>query len=212
MKKLIYLIALIVALAFIITGCVVPVVPPIEQNELTVSKTIVSEGVEYNEIVNSNHKIINKWDLKGSFIAIRNWGLSLSDPTWNYEIHIKEAMEGDFSVGTICFNTTANDGTEIEVIGHVKQTKNNYAYWWGSAGHPQIRNLAAAGIAEYNGVTYNFLFLFNENAMWFTVSQENIENYWNASPETVWPGSLRIYELHSIVSTGQFIMEPKEIH
>jgi len=142
--------------------------------------------------------ILNKWDLKGTFVAFPgyNWGGLAEGATWDYSIHIKETMNGDFSVGTIHF--TSGD---INVIGIVEQTKSDYAYWSKS-------NLAAAGRAEYGGVTYNFLFLYSETAIWFALSQSDLEPSW--SQETVWPGSLRKYQLHS---KGLYEpMDPKNIH
>jgi len=150
--------------------------------------------------VESDHKILNKWGLSGSFEAHSgyNWGGLLEEgATWNYSIQIKEAMSGDYSVGSIRF--TSGD---VEVIGHVKQTKSDYKYWG-------KQNLAAAGTAEYDGITYNFMFLFSERAMWFAISTEPLEDYWLL--ETVWPGSKRNYQLHSKVPDEGFLMDPKNI-
>jgi hypothetical protein len=204
MKKLIYLIVMIAAFGLIISGCI-PMVPPSEQNELgsVISKT--GEIEEFTEnIKNDDHKVRNKWDLKGSFVASPgyNWGGLAEGATWEYSIHIKEAMNGDYSVGSIRFTTG-----DIEVIAHVKQTKSDYLYWYNGWKRP---NLAAAGIAEYDGVTYKFLFLYMDNAMQFALSQAEIEYYWNL--ETFWPGSLRLYQLHSIVADETFIWDPKNIH
>jgi hypothetical protein len=85
----------------------------------------------------------------------------------------------------------------------VKQTKNNYNYWSGE-------NLAAAGTAEYDGITYNFMFLFSKRAMWFALSTEPLEPSW--SDETVWSGGQRAYQLHSKVPDKTFVMDPKNIH
>ena len=201
MKKLIYLIIAITVLGLIVTGCI-PVVPPVEQNELTVSKTIVSEGVEYTEIANnSDHKIRNKWGLKGNFVANPgyNWGGDAEEgATWEYSIHIKEAMNGDYSVGSIRFTTG-----DIEVVGQVKQTKRDYAYWGGDAD-----NIAAAGTAEYNDTTYYFLFLYAERAMWFALSETSYDAYW---PTTIWGGGLRAYQLHSL-NTNDYPLDYKVIH
>ena len=206
MKKLSYLIVLIMALGLIVTGCI-PVVPPSEQNELssTVSKVIiVSEGgEEYINAITNGHKIKNKWDLKGSFVAHGgyNWGgLAEEGATWEYSIHIKEAMSGEFSVGSIRFTTG-----DIEVVGQVKQTARYYNYWSGD-------NIAAAGTAKYNDTTYYFLFLYAERAMWFALSETSYDLCW---PDTVWgkgcEGS-RAYQLHSIVDAGQFTLDYKLIH
>ena len=147
-------------------------------------------------------QIANKWDLKGSLVAYPgyNWGGLAEGATWEYSIHIKEAISGEFSVGSIHFVTVDNI-VDIEVTGIVEQTKSDYNYW-------STPNLAAAGRAEYDGVMYNFLFLYNEDNMWFTLSEEDLEPSW--SQETVWDGSLRKYQLHSI---GLYEpMDPKNIH
>lgn len=153
-----------------------------------------------NNIVKEDHKIKNKWDLNGSFVAHPgyNWGGLKEGATWDYSIHIKEANNGDVSVGSIRF--TSGD---VEVVGHVKQTKADYSYWSGT-------NLAAAGTAVYNDVKYNFLFLYSERAIWFALSIEPLEPYWTG--ETVWGQSERAYQLHSKVPDETFIMGPKEIH
>ena len=211
MKKLIYLIIAIAVLGLIVPGCI-PVVPPLEENELssTVSKvTVVSEGgEEYINIITNGHKIKNKWDLKGSFKVYDgyNWdGLVPEGATWEYSIHIKEAINGDFSVGSIRF--TSGD---IEVIGHVKQTKSDYRYWYEAPYDYHNPNLAASGTAEYNGETYNFQFLFSTRAMWFAISYEGLEPYW--TNEDVWKGSVREYQLCSVLNAGIFTLDPKNIH
>jgi hypothetical protein len=133
-------------------------------------------------------KIANKWDLKGSFVAHTgyNWGGDLAEgATWEYSIHIKEAISGEFSVGSIHF--TSGD---IEVIGIVEQTKSDYAYW-------PTPNLAAAGRAKYGGVDYNFLFLYDEDKMWFALSQSDLEPSW--TQETIWSEDSIEYQLQGMV-------------
>lgn len=146
-----------------------------------------------------DHKIKNKWDLNGSFVAHPryDWGGLKEGATWDYSIHIKEAKNGDFSVGSIRF--TSGD---VKVVGHVKQTKADYGYW-------SKPNLAAAGTSVYNGKKYNFLFLYSNKAIWFAISTESLEPYWTG--QTVWGGSKRAYQLHS-VHYGTPIMDPKIIH
>ncbi len=210
MKKLIYLIVAIAALSLIVAGCGLLTVPPSEQNELgsIVNKTVVS-GEEYtNNIAKEAHKIKNKWNLIGSFEVYDgyNWdGLVPEGATWEYSIHIKEAMDGDCSVGSIRF--TSGD---IEVIGHVKQTKSNYDYWFEAPYDYHNPNLAATGTAKYNGETYNFQFLFSTRAMWFAISYEGLEPYW--TNEDVWLGSVREYQLCSVLNAGIFTLDPKNIH
>ena len=71
------------------------------------------------------HKVKNKWDFSGTFTALTAWGdLAPTDTTWTYKIHIKEAMDGEVSRGSIHFATG-----DIDVIGNVRATKTNYAYW-----------------------------------------------------------------------------------
>ncbi len=188
MKKLMYLIIAITVLGLIVTGCGLLTVPPSEQNEL---------GSVMSKTGNDDHKIRNKWDLKGSFVGWteRNWGDLAEEATWEYSIHIKEAMNGDYSVGSIRFTTG-----DIEVVGHVKQTKNNYLYW-------EPPNLAAAGWAEYDGEMYNFLFLYRESKMWFALTLDSIDSFWLA--QTVM--FTRAYQLHS-KSGESFTFIPKIIH
>jgi hypothetical protein len=216
MKKLYYLIIAIAALGLIVSGCI-PVVPPLEENELssTISKanTIVSEGVEYTVsdgiILNSDHKIRNKWDLKGSFTVNRSgyeWGEMSEGQDWNYEIHIKEAIHGDFSVGTIYF-WTEYSGEIVEVTGHVKRTKQEYAYWtqWDI-----IPNLAASGTTVYDNKLYDFLFLFSENYIQFTLSdteEVNIDDIW--AIEGYW---LSVYRDYDLWSNQSFDFSCKNIH
>ena len=200
MKKLVYLIVAIAVLALIVPGCI-PVVPPSEQNELgsIISKTGEIDEYTHNTVDNG-HKIRNKWDLKGSFISHDGyrWGDLTGGDTWQYSIHIKEAMNGDFSVGSIHFSTG-----EINVIGIVEQTKSDYDYW-------PTPNLAAAGRVEYGGVTYNFLFLYCDIGIWFAISQAELEPSW--SQETVWSWPEREYQLHSLNPGTIIIWGPKEIH
>ena len=201
MKKLIYLIVAIVALGLIIAGCI-PVVPHLEENELssTVSKvTIVSEGgEEYINAVTNGHKIKNKWDLTGSFEAWSNynWGGLAQNAMWQYSIHIKEAVNGDYSVGSIRFTTTTNTG-DIEVIGHVKQTKDSTH--WGEY------DLAAAGIAEYEDNIYNFFFISSVSRIWFVLTNDAIEDHWDSS---TWFGFNRLFQLYSGEGCT-FTFEPK---
>lgn len=183
MKKTI---SLVLSLAILVSG---------------VSLATMTSAEEYtNNIIKEDHKVKNKWDLNGSFVAHPgyNWGGLKEGATWDYSIHIKEAKNGNVSVGSIRF--TSGD---VEVVGHVKQTEVNYNYW-------SETNLAVAGTAVYNDVKYNFLFLYSERAIWFTLSTVSLESYWTA--QTVWSGSQRAYQLHSKVPDETFIMDSKMIH
>jgi hypothetical protein len=161
-----------------------------------------AEGPEYTyDVAKDSHKVRNKWDLSGTFIAYPgyNWGGLAEGATWTYSIHIKEAMDGQFSVGSIHFMTG-----DIDVVGHVKATARDYNYWSGEEG-----NIAAVGTADYNDTTYYFMFLYAERAVWFAISTTPYESYWTL--ETVWPSSLRAYQLHSL-NTNDFPLDYKIIH
>ena len=152
-------------------------------------------------------QILNKWDFEGTFEAhpTYNWGGLAEGATWDYSIHIKEAMSGEFSVGSIRLATVDNT-VDIEVIGIVEQTKTSYNY----SSWADWDTLAAAGRAKYNGETYNFLFLFSEHAMWFAISHCDLEPYW--TNEDVWHGLDREYDLLSKIPDETFIVDPKSIH
>ena len=92
---------------------------------------------------------------------------------------------------------------DIDVVGHVKQTARYYKYW-----NSNIDSIAAAGTAEYNDITYYFLFLYAERAMWFALSEIPYDSYW--AIESVWPN--RAYQLHSKVPDETFLLDYKVIH
>jgi hypothetical protein len=149
---------------------------------------------------NGSHQIKNKWDLSGSFAAhpSYNWGGLAEGATWNYSIHIKEATNGDYSAGSIHFWTG-----DIDVVGKVKATQRNYAYWSGD-------NLAAVGTATYNDRTYYFMFLYAKRATWFALSTTPYDSYW--ANGTVWGSGLRAYQLHSKVPDETFPFVYKAVH
>ena len=202
MKKSISLIMIIGALALIVAGCGLLTAPPAEQNELSsvANKTVANEEVYTDGVPKDAHKIRNKWNLTGDFVAHPgyNWGGGAEGATWEYSIHIKEAMSGEFSVGSIHFMTG-----DIDVVGQVKQTARDYSKWSGDEG-----NLAAAGIAEYGGITYNFLFLYAERAMWFALTLDPIDSFWPSQTAM----STRAYQLHSKVPDETFLLDYKVIH
>ncbi len=154
--------------------------------------------------VEDSPKIRNVWDLSGTFVAWKdfNWGGLAEGATWSYSIHIEEAMDGELSVGSLHFWTE----DAIEVIGHVESTARDYAHWyrWGE------NNLAVVGEAEYNDTTYKFMLLYAEKAVWFAISDVPYDAYWTAQ-QRVWPRSLRLYELHSLI-THDFPFNYKAIH
>jgi hypothetical protein len=147
-----------------------------------------------------SHRVKNKWDLSGEFVAHPgyNWGGLAEGATWTYGFHIKEAMYGEYSVGSIHFATG-----DIDVVCQVKATKRDYAYWPGE-------NLAAVGTCDYNDIAYNFMFLYAERAVWLALSTTQYNTYWDAG--TVWGSSLRAYQLHSKVPDETFLLDYKVIH
>lgn len=157
-----------------------------------------------DEIQKEDHKIRNKWDFVGTFTSSRGWDGAPSGSTWGYEIHIKEALEPSYSKGVILLELGDNS-----ITAHVEDFKNNYAYWYGNSGHPEITNIGAVGWAEYNGEVFNFMFLYNANAIWMALSGESYSSAWGGG--TVWGSDLRIYEVHSTVVPSQFAIEPKSI-
>jgi len=183
MKKMM-LFALVIALALVSTSVV-----------------WAEEPVEFTEnIKNDAHKVKNKWDVSGTFVAHPgyNWGGMAEGATWAYHLHIKEAMNGDYSVGSIHFMTG-----DIDVVGHVKATKTPYPYWSGSD------VMAAVGTADYNGTTYYFMFLVKGTAMWFALSTTSYDSYWGT---TVWGSGLRAYQLHSLNPGTTITLDYKVIH
>lgn len=183
MKKRI-LIGLVVVLAVAATAAVVWAEDPVEYTD---------------NVPKDSHKVKNKWDLSGTFVAYPgyNWGGLAEGATWTYRIHIKEAMDGQYSVGSIHFVTG-----DVDVVGNVKATQRPYPYWSGDT-------LGACGTANYNEVTYYFMFLMKDTSMWFALSTTPYDTYW---PTTVWGSGLRAYQLHSLNIPGQFPLDYKVIH
>ena len=137
-------------------------------------------------------------DISGSSVDKVNWDGLAEGATWKYKFHIKEALDGEYSVGTVKFKTG-----DIKVVGQVKATKRFYDYWSGD-------NLAAVGTAKYKGTKYYFMFLYAERATWLALSTTPYDTFWET--ESVWGGSLREYELHSKVPDETFEMDYKMIH
>ena len=166
------------------------------------ASTTMAWAVEFvDDVPKDSHKIKNKWDLAGTFVAHPgyNWAGMAEQATWTYKVHVKEAMDGEYSKGTIHF-TTVVDGTEIDVVGQVDATSRNYM--WG--------DLAAVGTAEYNGQTYYFMFLFVDYAVWFALSTTPYDSYWAVNK--VWEWGNRTYQLHSQNPGSAFLLDYKTIH
>jgi len=160
-----------------------------------------------NNVVQDSHKVKNKWDLMGTFVSSRPWDSIVPiGSTWNYEVHIKQAMDGEKSVGVVKFMSG-----DVVVTGHVKATKTNYDYWK-YPGDPidTWNNLAAVGQAEYNGTKYNFMFLYSEGAIWIALSDQPYDTEWSSN--TVWSGSLRAYDLLSQIIPDEYPFDEKAIH
>jgi hypothetical protein len=163
------------------------------------------EGDYTDNIIQNEHKVMNKWDLQGTFNVwdSYNWG-GLLGSTCNYDIHIKQAVNQDYSVGSITFY----DDNGFSVTGKVEATKDDYAYWNNyNNGRP---NLAAAGTVEYNETTYYFMFLYAERAVWMALSETPYDTYWNTGD--VYGGGIRAFQVHSVVDQYDFPIEYKEIH
>lgn len=176
---------------------------------LSFTTPIFAEGTKEfkNNIVQDSHKIVNKWDLMGTFISSRPWGSIIPvGSTWNYEVHIKEAMNGEKSVGVVKFMSG-----DVVVTGHVKATKVDYEYWNYPVDPLDTKhNLAAVGWAEYNDMKYNFMFLYSEGAIWIALSNQPYDTVWDN--DTVWGGSLRTYDLLSQIIPNTYPFDEKAIH
>ncbi len=157
-----------------------------------------------------SHKIANKWDASGTLTVsglagIYDWdGLVPAGETWSYRFHIKEAMDGEFSTGTVHF--TSGD---IDVVGNIEATKSPYRHW---NGHYTEPILAAVGTAEYDDISYYFMFLSSPDVIWFALSTVPYDDPWE--DELVWAQSDRAYQLLSTFTehVPQFTLEPKVIH
>lgn len=177
---------------------------------LSFTTPIFAEGTEEftDNIAQDSHKILNKWDLTGTFISIRPWGSIIPvGSTWSYEVHIKEAKDGEKSVGVVKLMSG-----DVEVTGHVKATKVDYLYWSDPPpGYPSDieHNLAAVGWAEYNDMKYNFMFLYSEGAIWIALSDQPYDAEW--ADNTVWQTG-RAYDLLSQCIPDTYPFDEKEIH
>jgi hypothetical protein len=183
--------------------CIVMLLTLVATTSVAFAEEPTTQPSEYTyNVEKDSHKVKNKWDLSGTFVAYPgyNWGGLAEGATWNYSVHIKEAMSGEYSVGSIHFWTG-----DIDVVGHVKATKENYGYDGWASGD----NIAAVGTTTYNDTTYYFMFLYAERAVWFALSTTPYDTPW--ADQNVWAKSLRAYEVHSLV-TNEFPLDYKVIH
>ncbi|MBA7492128.1 hypothetical protein ES702_02677 [subsurface metagenome] len=155
-------------------------------------------------VAQSDRAIARKYDLEGSFFGLGtyNWPGAEPGALWNYSIHIKEALDGGYSVGSIHFFTG-----NISVVGIVKATKFDYDYWVSCCA--LTPNLAAVGTANYEGTTYYFMFIYAADTMWFALNDVSYEDPWAA--DSVWMSG-RDYELHSGIGGASAPWDPKVIH
>lgn len=152
----------------------------------------------------SDHRIAKKWDMEGSFIGHSSYNFPRE--TLVYDIHIKEAVNEGYSVGSIYFVSVS--ALDKEISGRITGMKNNYGYW---LKYSLPDNFALVGIATYQGEKYNFILLYHTSAIQLTLSTESYEEVWE--DEILWPpGAKRAVDIHSGVSAGQFTHEPKIIH
>ena len=157
-------------------------------------------------VAQSDRAIARKYDLQGSFNAhsASDWPGVLPGALWTYSIHIKEVLDGGYSVGSINFVSGATS-----VVGIVEETKYQYAYWLPYA--TLDPNLAACGTANYEGTKYYFIFLYGHSTMQFVLNDESYEDVWDA--ESLWlPKAVREYDLHSGIGLASAPWLPKVIH
>jgi len=175
---------------------------------LLIGSCSLAYATEYTyNVAQDSHKVRNKWDLMGAFVSSRPWGIIVPvGSTWNYEVHIKQAMDGEKSVGVVKFMSG-----DVVVTGHVKAAKTDYAYWnYSGDPYDTKENLAAVGQAEYNETKYNFMFLYSEGAIWIALSDQPYDTEWFG--DTVWLGSLRAYDLLSQIIPNEYPFDEKAIH
>lgn len=146
------------------------------------------------------HKILGKWDLTGSFTSCPGYtfGGSGAWSKWTFAIHVKEAVNPDFSVGSIEFACG-----DLVVTGTVKALKHDYAYWSDRAG-----NIALAGTAEFRDVTYSFILLYDNEALHLMLFNGSWKTPWTDS--TI-PGAI-IHQTHSLPGGPDLPVTYKAVH
>lgn len=155
----------------------------------------------------SEKAVDNKWDLSGTFISSRSWGVLIpSGSAWSYDVHIKQAIQDDSSVGVVKFSSG-----DVIVVGQVKAVKEDYKYWdYDGDPYDTADNLAAVGTTFYDGQLYNFMFLYSEGAIWLALSDYPYTTEWDT--DTVWTATQRAYDLLSQIIEDEYPFDVKAIH
>lgn len=133
----------------------------------------------------SDHKIKAKYDGVGTLISVYPWDGKYD--AWEYNFHIKEAVDGEYSVGSIWFKSASGD----KVTGRVTRTD---SFSWS--------DLTVYGVAKYNGNEYAFMLMFRTSttpALFLSLSDSG--NPWGD----------RDYNLHSRVPEPGLNVDIKEI-
>ena len=168
------------------------------------------EGVD--NLIKASHKIRNKWDLYGSFVGDveYEWDeVPLTTP-WTYKIHVKEALDGDASTGTIHL---INKGAKINIVGHVENTYGPDDWTLVLGEHKFNMNegaeIGADGWAKYNGESYYFMFMHGKHSMRFSLIDHVYSSNW---PISTYPWEDLIYHIQSPIEENIFQVTAREIH
>lgn len=186
MRKLCALV-LVIAMAMAILGVAAPA---------------MAEDEYTDNIIKSDHKVLKKWDFTGEFSMYPgyNWGGLPADTTWTYQIHAKEAVDKLKSAGMVKFVSS----TGAEFVGQVDVIDSDgYAYW-----AARTNEMAFFGTGVYNDITYYFQVLYAEEAIWLCLSP----TAYDATLAVEGALSPRAYQVHSLVSGDQFILDPHFVH
>lgn len=157
------------------------------------------EEYTYN-VIQDAHKVRNKWDLTGSYIQCPGYCFDGASAwsVWTFAIHVKEAMNPDYSVGSIEFACG-----DLVVTGDVKSLKHSYAYWY-----YRPDNIALAGTAYFQGTTWSFILLYDIDAVHLMLFDSAWEIPWaeNAIPAGI------VYETHNLPDVADLPVDCKTIH
>lgn len=163
-------------------------------------------GIESVEA--SSHKIVTKHDHTGDFqgnYGSYNWaGFSTPDTMWTFKVHAKEAADRSYSRGTVHFYGENPDGSYVDVVGQVEYAHVAYPYWLSSRGDV----LLLAGRAQYNGMSYDFMYLESEMTVWIALSDSQT---WEDRVALNGVFTERDYQVHSNLVADQFDLSEKPI-